>query len=227
MSWWQPDRYADRRPKLVLRQRLLVALRAWFQEQGFVEVETPILQLSPGMEPHIQAFATRLEAPDGTGQPRYLHTSPEFACKKLLAAGEPRLFTLARVFRNGERSATHHPEFTMLEWYRAEADYTDLMADCEGLLAAVASALAIPAYRWQGIEVPVAAPFERVTVREACQRWAGIDLFELPEAEGLRAAVRAQGMRAADDDGWDDLVTRILLEKVEPELGRERPAFLL
>jgi lysyl-tRNA synthetase class 2 len=227
MSWWQPDRYADRRPKLLLRQRLVAVLRAWFQEQGFVEVETPILQLSPGMEPHIHAFPTRLQAPDCSGQLRYLHTSPEFACKKLLAAGEPRLFTLARVFRNGERSATHHPEFTMLEWYRAEADYTALMADCEGLLAALARALALPAWRWQGIEVPPAVPFERVTVREACRRWAGLDLFELPEAEGLRQAVRRAGMRAAEDDSWDDLVTRILLEKVEPELGRERPAFLL
>ncbi|HKY96158.1 MAG TPA: EF-P lysine aminoacylase EpmA [Kiloniellales bacterium] len=227
MSWWQPDRYADRRPRLLLRQRLLVALRAWFQEQGFVEVETPILQLSPGMEPHIHAFPTRLEAPDGTGQPRFLHTSPEFACKKLLAAGEPRLFTLARVFRNGERSATHHPEFTMLEWYRAEADYTQLMADCEGLLSSIAANLWIPAYRWGGLSVPPTRPFERVTVREACRRWAGIDLFEHPTAEGLRLAVRTAGLRAAADDSWDDLVTRILIEKVEPELGRERPAFLL
>jgi len=227
LSWWQPDRYADRRPKLLLRQRLLAALRGWFAGQGFVEVETPILQLSPGMEPHIQAFPTRLEGPDGKGQVRYLHTSPEFACKKLLAAGERKLFTLARVFRNAERSATHHPEFTMLEWYRAEADYRALMDDCEGLLAAVADALALPAWRWQGRDISLAAPFERIAVREACRCWAGIDLFDWPEAEGLRRAVRAAGMRAADDDSWDDLVTRILLEKVEPELGRERPTFLL
>jgi len=227
LSWWQPDRLARRRPNLLLRQRLLVALRSWFQDQGFVEVETPILQLSPGMEPHIHAFATRLQAPDGSGATRYLHTSPEFACKKLLAAGERKLFTLARVFRNGERSATHHPEFTMLEWYRAEADYTALMADCEALLNAIAANLWLPAYRWRGLDVPPTLPFERVTVRQACIRWAGIDLFAHPEAEGLRAAVRAQGMRAADDDGWDDLVTRILLEKVEPKLGCERPAFLL
>jgi lysyl-tRNA synthetase class 2 len=179
------------------------------------------------MEPHIHAFPTRLQAPDGTGELRYLHTSPEFACKKLLAAGEPRLFTLARVFRNGERSATHHPEFTMLEWYRAEADYTALMADCEALLDAVALSLGLDHWRWQGREIAQASPFHRVTLREACFSWAGIDLFAHPEAEGLRAAVRAAGMRAADDDSWDDLVTRILLEKVEPQLGRDRPAFLV
>jgi lysyl-tRNA synthetase class 2 len=227
MNWWQPERYAERRPRLLARQRLAAALRAWFAEAGFVEVETPIVQLSPGMEPHIHAFPTRLQAPDGTGQLRYLHTSPEFACKKLLAAGEPRLFTLARVFRNGERSATHHPEFTMLEWYRAEADYRALMDDCEGLLQAVADALDLATWRWQGRDIAQQQPFERLTVREACLRWAGIDLFAHPEADGLRQAVRVAGLRAADDDSWDDLVTRILLEKVEPRLGLARPAFLI
>ena len=227
MTWWRPDRFAERRPNLLLRQRLIDALRAFFRAQGFVEVETPILQRSPGMEPHLMAFPTRLEAPDGRGELRYLHTSPEFACKKLLAAGEPRLFTLARVFRNRERSATHHPEFTMLEWYRAGADYTALMADCEALLDAIAAALSLSAWRWQGRAIPQARPFQRIAVREACIRWAGVDLFAHPEAEGLRAALRAAGLRAADDDSWDDLVTRLLIERVEPKLGLERPTFLI
>ena len=112
---WSPQRYADRRPFLVARNRVAAAVRGWFAAEDFLEVETPVLQRSPGNEAHLEAFATELVGPDGAAHRFYLHTSPEFAMKKLLAAGEPRLFTLARVFRNRERSATHHPEFTMLE----------------------------------------------------------------------------------------------------------------
>lgn len=230
--WWDRDRHAARRPLLLQRQRLVQAVRDFFLAQGFVEVETACLQVSPGLEPHLSAFETRLEQPDGGASTLYLHTSPEFACKKLLAAGEERLFTLARVWRNGERSATHHPEFTMLEWYRAGADYRALMADCEGLLRAVAQALAIERYRWRGESVDPFRPFERLTVPDAVARWAGIDLLatapdpRAPDADALRAAARAAGIRCAEDDTWDDLVTRILLEKVEPQLGRGRPTIL-
>ena len=109
--------------------------RAWFAARDFVEVETAILQVSPGNEAHLHAFATELIAPDAARTPLYLHTSPEFAAKKLLAAGEQRLFTFARVFRNRERGALHHPEFTMLEWYRANEPYGALIDDCAALLA--------------------------------------------------------------------------------------------
>jgi len=147
---WRPELYARRRPFLLQRMRILAAIRAYFAARDFVEAETPALQVSPGLEPHLKAFATTLEAPDGTLSRLYLHTSPEFALKKLLAAGEPRLFQMARVFRNGERSATHHPEFTMLEWYRAEEGYESLMADCEGLVrAAVQAAVA----RWEATRI--------------------------------------------------------------------------
>ena len=133
--WWRPDRFALRHDKLMARSRILAAVRDFFGESGFVEVETPVLQVSPGLEPHLRAFGVvphvRFE---GKAQPRFLHTSPEFAMKKLLAAGLPRIWQLAHVFRDGERSATHHPEFSMLEWYRAAAGYEMLMADCEVLL---------------------------------------------------------------------------------------------
>jgi len=117
--WWAPHVYADRRPFLMVRGRIAAALRGWFGARDFVEAETAILQVSPGNEAHLHAFRTELVAPDLSRTPLYLHTSPEFAAKKLLAAGEARLFTFARVFRNRERTALHHPEFTMLEWYRA------------------------------------------------------------------------------------------------------------
>ncbi|MBL8664507.1 MAG: hypothetical protein JNM29_16870, partial [Candidatus Odyssella sp.] len=166
MTWWRRDEFARRRPRLLARAAALAAIRGWFAEQGFVEVETPALQVSPGMEVHLKAFATELEEPFGQARRRlYLHTSPEFAMKKLLAAGEPRLFQFARVYRNGERAPTHHPEFTMLEWYRAGAAWPDLVGDCEGILraalAAVPPALSGGALRWRGGAADPAAPFER------------------------------------------------------------------
>src|SRR6185295_4395781 len=136
--WWMPHVYADRRPFLLARSRITAAVRAWFAARDFAEVETAILQPSPGNEAHLHAFATELIDPGEKRTPLYLHTSPEFACKKLLVAGEQRLFTFARVFRNRERGALHHPEFTMLEWYRANEPYNVLIDDCAALLAAAA-----------------------------------------------------------------------------------------
>src|SRR5271155_6278060 len=134
-EWWQPDRFASRRGMLAKRGQILAAARGFFTDLGFVEVDTPALQVSPGLEPHLRAFATELHDPQqGRVAPRYLHTSPEFAMKKLLVAGMPRIWQLAHVFRDGERSATHHPEFSMLEWYRAGASWLDLVEDCETLL---------------------------------------------------------------------------------------------
>src|SRR5580704_13375380 len=138
--WWLPDIHTDRQPFLKARRRILAALRRHLDAQDFVEVETAILQHSPGNEAHLHAFATELAAPDGTRSRLYLHTSPEFACKKLLAAGERKIFDFARVFRNRERGALHHPEFTLLEWYRVEESYETLMEDCAALVAAAAHA---------------------------------------------------------------------------------------
>ena len=137
--WWDPASHARRRPYLLARNRMNAALRRLFEEQGFTEVETAALQVSPGLEPHLQAFATELRTPDGGRHRRYLHTSPEFACKKLLAAGEGRIFTFARVWRNDERSSRHHPEFTLLEAYQAYADYNDMMALTEKIISQAAS----------------------------------------------------------------------------------------
>src|SRR5436309_13335252 len=165
--WWAPHVYADRRPFLLARSRITAAVRAWFAARDFVEVETAILQASPGNEAHLHAFATELIAPDGSRTQLYLHTSPEFAAKKLLAAGEPRLFTFARVFRNRERTALHHPEFTMLEWYRANESYSTLVEDCAELMRAAAEAAGTRRLVWRGREAdPFAVP-ERVTVAEA------------------------------------------------------------
>jgi lysyl-tRNA synthetase class 2 len=224
--WWAPGVYADRRPFLLGRARVTAALRAWFGARDFVEAETAILQVSPGNEAHLHAFATELIG-DAGRMPLYLHTSPEFAAKKLLAAGEPRLFTFARVFRNRERSALHHPEFTMLEWYRANEPYDVLIADCAALLAAAAQAAGTTRFAFRGREADPFAPPERLTVAEAFGRYANIDLLStLDDRDALAAAAAGQGIRVAADDTWADVFSGVLVERIEPRLGIGRATIL-
>jgi len=224
--WWAPGVYADRRPFLLGRARVTAALRAWFGARDFVEAETAILQVSPGNEAHLHAFATELIG-DAGRMPLYLHTSPEFAAKKLLAAGEPRLFTFARVFRNRERSALHHPEFTMLEWYRANEPYDVLIADCAALLAAAAQAAGTTRFAFRGREADPFAPPERLTVAEAFGRYANIDLLStLDDRDALAAAAAGQGIRVAADDTWADIFSGVLVERIEPRLGIGRATIL-
>jgi lysyl-tRNA synthetase class 2 len=152
-------------------------VRAWFAGRDFTEVETAALQVSPGNEAHLHAFRTEALGPDGAAAELYLHTSPEFACKSLLAAGERRIFEIAKVWRNRERGALHHPEFTMLEWYRAEAPYEALMDDCAALLALAAEAAGRRTFIWRGRETDPFARPEHLTLADAFDRFAGIDLL--------------------------------------------------
>ncbi len=229
--WWHRDIHADRRPFLLARGAIRAALRRWFESQGFVEVDPGLLQVSPGNETHLHAFATEMTGPDGTRRPLYLPTSPEFACKKLLAAGETRIFTFAPSFRNRERGALHHPQFTMLEWYRAHAPYQQLMDDCAELIGIAAKAAGADALAFRGrVADPFAAP-ERITVAEAFQRFAGIDLLATVDAEHGNAAALAEaaeraGIRIAGDDTWSDVFSRVLLERIEPCLDGGRATIL-
>ncbi|TAJ69982.1 MAG: EF-P lysine aminoacylase GenX [Phenylobacterium sp.] len=220
--WWDPLRRPDRQPFLAARGRVTRAVRAWFDAQGLTEVETAALQVSPGNEAHLHAFATQALTTAGEARPMYLHTSPEFAAKKLLASGETAIFTLAKVWRNRERGPLHHPEFTMLEWYRAGAAYEVLMDDCGALLRLAAEAAGSTALTWRGVAADPFAEPERVTVAEAFDRYAGVDLF----AGDLAAEARAAGVRVAADDGWADVFSRVIVEKVEPNLGHGRPTIL-
>ena len=230
--FWRPDIHADRRPALLARGRIKTALRRWFEAREFVEVEAAILQVSPGNETHLHGFGTTLIDDAGGRHLYYLHTSPEFAAKKLLAAGEARIFDFARVFRNRERTALHHPEFTMLEWYRAGEDYETLMRDCAALLGEAARAAGATRLRWRGVEVDPFAEPERLTLQEAVQRHAGIDLLRTVTADGfgdrpaLAADAIAAGIRITEDDGWSDIFSRILSERIEPLLGRGRATIL-
>jgi lysyl-tRNA synthetase class 2 len=229
--FWLPGRHAAHRPHLLARGRIAAAVRAWFAARDFLEVETAALQVSPGNETHLHAFATDLIGPGGERRPLYLRTSPEFACKKLLAAGESRIFELARVFRNRERGALHHPEFTMLEWYRANEPYQTLMDDGAALLAEAARAAGAKQFTFRGKTIdPYAAP-ERVTVAEAFDRHAGIDLLatvanKQGDGKKLAAAAAKAGVVTAADDTWGDIFSRILAERVEPHLGVGRATIL-
>ncbi len=229
--FWQTSAHAARRPFLLARGRIAAAMRAWFASHDFVEVETATLQVSPGNETHLHAFATELISPGAERHALYLRTSPEFACKKLLAAGETRIFDFARVFRNRERGALHHPEFTMLEWYRANAPYETLMDDCAALMAEAARAAGAKQFSFRGKAVdPFAAP-ERITVAEAFERHAGVDLLAtIKDGKGdrvpLAAAAAKAGVKTANDDSWGDIFSRILAEKVEPHLGVGRATLL-
>ncbi len=225
--FWAPHVHADRRPALLARGRIVAALRAWFAAQDFIEVETGALQVSPGNETHLHAFATALVAPDGASSHLYLRTSPEFACKKLLAAGELRIVEFAKVFRNRERGALHHPEFTLVEWYRAGEPYGTLMADCAAILAVAAEAAGSKQLSFRGRSADALAEPERLTVAEAFMRFASIDLLATlpggePDRAALARAAQASGIRIGDDDRWGDIFSRVLVEKIEGNLGLGR-----
>ncbi|MET3845944.1 EF-P lysine aminoacylase EpmA [Bradyrhizobium sp. OAE829] len=222
--WWSPARHADRKPFLMARAAITKGLRAWFDEQGFAEAETGILQVSPGNETHLHAPRTELTGADGTRAPRYLRTSPEFAAKKLLAAGEDKIFEFARVFRDRERGDLHLPEFTMLEWYRANAAYDAIMADTIVVVAHAAQATGIGQFSFRGrIADPFAEP-ELLTVATAFERFAGIDLLAtVADGEGDRRALAEASksrVRIADDDTWSDIFSKVLVEHIEPNLGQ-------
>ncbi len=228
--WWSAARHADIRPFLTARAAITRAVRAWFDDQGFAEVETGILQVSPGNEIHLHAPRTELIGPAGGRATRYLRTSPEFACKKLLAAGESRIFEFARVFRDRERGDLHLPEFTMLEWYRANAPYDAVMADAVVIIAHAARATGIGRFSFRGQTADPFAEPELLTVAAAFERFAGIDLLAtIVDGEGDCAALAASAqhkVRIAADDTWSDIFSKILVEHIEPNLGQGRLTLL-
>ncbi len=226
-QWWRPNRHADRRPLLLQRGRVRTGAREFFEEQGFLEVECGALQTSPGCEVNLHAFATDRRWDDGEAQKLYLHTSPEFACKKLLAAGEERLFFLGPVYRNREDGPLHAPAFTMLEWYRANQPYQRVMDDCCKLAAMAQEACGVPALRWRDACCDAGAEPERLSVAEAFRSYAGLDLDRLIDVpETMADAADGAGMDVFADDDWSDLFSRILVRLIEPKLGDGRLTIL-
>ena len=232
MSWWDPQRHADRQPLLRLKGRIKAGLRAWFEERAFTEVECGALAVSPGNEAHLHAFATSLTGPDGAARPLYLHTSPEFAAKKLLAAGETKIFEFARVFRNREQTRLHAPEFTMLEWYRVREPYEAAMDDSIALLRRAAEIAGTKSliHRDRACD-PFVEP-DRLAVVDAFRIHAGVELLDTlsPDSKADRdmlvTRARRAGFDITDRDNWSDIFSRILAARVEPQLGLGRPTLL-
>ena len=230
--FWSEAKYAERRDWLLTRARILTSVRRWFCARRFIEVQPAALQASPGNETHLHGFKTALVLPDGSPHDAYLHTSPEFAMKKLLTAGERQIFSLTGVFRNREQTALHTPEFAMLEWYRVDASLERVMEDCAAVIALAAHIAGAKVFAYRGREASPFDPPERITVRDAFRRYAGIDLYDSlstsghadTEAFGKHAADR--GIRVAPDDDWSDIFSRVLTERVEPNLGMGRPTVL-
>ncbi|MES2667870.1 MAG: EF-P lysine aminoacylase EpmA [Pseudomonadota bacterium] len=231
-AWWQPRNHETRRPVLLARNRVQAAFRGWLAEQEFTEVDPVCLQVSPGNEAHLHGFATDAIGNDGVARSMYLATSPEFAMKKLLAAGETRIAAFAHVFRNRERGALHSPEFTMLEWYRVGQDYAVLMQDVAAFLRLACTAAGSAVLRYRDKVCDPFQAFERLSVAEAFATHAGIDLLAtcLPggqtDRDGLAAQAMAAGVRVAGDDTWSDILSRVLGERVEPHLGLGRVTML-
>jgi lysyl-tRNA synthetase class 2 len=232
MPWWDAETHADRRPLLTLRNRVKSGLRAWFEEQGFTEVECGALAQSPGNEAHLHAFSTRRIRADGTEEILYLHTSPEFAAKKLLAAGESRIFEFARVFRDRERTRLHAPEFTMLEWYRAEEAVDRAMADSLALVRRAAEIAEVKLLRHQDRSCDPFAEVQYLSVADAFQIHAGIALMDTLDRTGSgdrdMFATRAKraGFQISDHDGWSDIFSKVLAAAIEPRLGQGRLTLL-
>lgn len=231
--WWTPHVHEDRRERLLARGRIKTAIRNRFEQESFLEVECGALQVSPGNEAHLHAFSTELVATGSGRQTRYLHTSPEFASKKLLAAGERRIFDFARVFRNRERGVLHAPEFVMLEWYRANELYDAVIADCLAILRLAADTTSAETFAFRDRVCDPRAEPERLSVVDAFRVHAGIDLFASlsPEGEGDRETLarlaEAAGFNVAVNDNWADIFSKILVAKVEPQLGNGRPTILI
>lgn len=211
------------------RAVILDALRQWFRDQEFLEVETPLMVKHPGMEPHLNLFSSHFEAESGSyKEKRFLHTSPEYSMKKLLGAGFTKIFQLTKVFRNGEIGQNHNPEFTMLEWYRTEADYQDIMDDTENMIRYIAEQIQENGGNQEICEFLLQqTPWERLTVHEAFKRYANMDLNELRDFESLKTAVEQKNYTLNTNYDWDDLFFLVLLNEIEPHLGKERPQFLI
>lgn len=228
--WWRPDIHADRRSLLLARGAIKRAVRGWFEGQGFVEVDPAALQISPGNETHLHAFATERIGTDLQRDAFYLHTSPEFAMKKLLTAGEEKIFAFAPVFRNRESGPLHASEFTMLEWYRAGAPYEQLWDDCAAILRIAASVTRRMTWSWRGKTCDVGIDAERLTLEQAFARDAAIALRAASAGGGdrdvLAQSAHEAGIRIAVDDTWSDIFSRVLVEKIEPLLGAGRPTIL-
>jgi elongation factor P--(R)-beta-lysine ligase len=198
-----------------LRERSILnrTIRAFFDAREFIEIEAPIVVPSPGLELHLDAFAV---------EERYLITSPEYQMKRLLAGGMERIYSLGKVFRRKEAGPHHNPEFTMLEWYRAHADWRAIADDTEALVWQCARILDMPHAGRCALE----PPWPRLSVGEACERWGRVRVYGDEDAATLRERIAAAGWRVPAQGDWSDLFFGFFLDAVEPHLGQDEPTLV-
>ncbi|PZP56336.1 MAG: EF-P lysine aminoacylase GenX [Micavibrio aeruginosavorus] len=227
-QWWKPENFGQKTENLRTRMVLIRSVRKFFEERDFWEVETPILQVCPVMDTHILGIKADIRGVDKQiDRTRYLHTSPEFAMKKLLVAGLPKIFQICHVFRDAEASKRHSVEFTMIEWYRAEENYKVIMQDCVDLLRFCAKELGIKAYSYRDKICDPFRDWEIISVDDAFRQYAGIKLSDyLDDAAGFNQAIQEIGIRTAPGDAWDDLFFRVMDALIEPKLGNGVPTIL-
>lgn len=234
-KWWKPEIYMKNTANRLARARIISEIRAYFEEQDFQEVDTPALQVCPGMEVHLKAFTTELDSPLGeSALVRHLHTSPELTMKKLLVAGLPKIYQLCHCYRNEAIGQTHLPEFTMLEWYRKDTTYKAMMTDTEQIVKRCAARCGVKTLRFKDFTCDPFAAWERLSVAEAFQKYAHIDIMAtldkdpalLPAVDALKAQAVQHGIWVSENDNWEDIFFRIMMEKIEPYLGHGRPTIL-
>jgi lysyl-tRNA synthetase class 2 len=228
-NWVRMGQDHTLRGNLVLRADILKAVRAFFSKEDFLEIDPPALVPLPGMEPHLSPFQTAIVNQQGEVYPFHLHTSPEYALKKLLTAGLERIYAMGHVFRNGEISPTHNPEFMLLEWYRVGVDYRALMADCEHLFLFLVDRLGFSRkIDYQGVYIDLTPPWPRLRIGDVMRRHAQVDLEEITTLEDLVAAAHQKGYGDVSLEWpWEDVFYRIFLQEVEPQLPQGSPFFLI
>ncbi len=223
------------RDNIIRRDLIIRKIREWFYKQGFVEVETPSLVNLPGMEPYLDPFKTKLFNERGQGYDAYLITSPEYAMKKMLAAGFSKIFQICKSFRNNEPfHGLHNPEFTMLEWYRSRSDYQTLMADTETMITSIITfqfpiSNEVPGSKFlkhQSRDIDMSLPWERLSVKQAFYKFCDLDLDKLLTLGSLTEAARKRGYKIESSFRYEDIFFKIFLNKIEPHLGNEKPVFL-
>lgn len=229
-KWLELAQSKDKRP-FIVRSQVIDTIRAYFKAAGFLEVETPLLVENPGTEPYLEVFKTTLKAesyPDTNG---YLVTSPELFMKKLLAAGVGSIFQISKSFRNGEGiSSFHNHEFTILEWYRVNADYTTVMSDCEGLLLAILRQVSgdptATTCMYQGKKYDLSAPWERISVAQAFTKYVGVSTEELLDENALKEVALGKGYAVTATTTWEEVYNQLFLNEIEPNLGTSKPTIV-
>ncbi len=230
-NWQRLREHPELLRQFLVREQVCDGIRSFFKSHDFHEVETPLLVEHPGTEPYLEVFETSLLHGDGKKQPAFLLTSPEYAMKKLLVAGMGPIFQICKSFRNGEgKSSRHNPEFTILEWYRPNADYQAMMNDCEQLLLHLLHIIH-PQQRdtfltYQGRSYDLSAPWERLSVAEAFHKYVGVAVDELLSVEKLRQVAKQKGYRVNEQTTWEAVYNQLLLNEIEPHLGVQKPTIL-